>query len=72
MQVLISDNLAPIGEEILLCSGLEVDVNTGLPPEELKAIIPDYDGLVIRSATKVRENVIEAATNCTEHGHLCF
>lgn len=35
MKVLISDNLAPIGEEILLCSGLEVGVNSGLPPEEL-------------------------------------
>ncbi len=62
MKVLISDNLAPIGEEILKKAGLEVDVNTGLPPEELKAIIPDYDGLVIRSATKVREDIIEAAT----------
>ncbi len=62
MKVLISDNLAPIGEKILKEAGLEVDVNTGLPPEELKAIIPDYDGLVIRSATKVREDIIEAAT----------
>ena len=62
MKVLISDNLAPLGEKILREAGLEVDVNTGLPPEELKAIIPDYDGLVIRSATKVRQDIIEAAT----------
>ncbi|NOQ46611.1 MAG: phosphoglycerate dehydrogenase [Desulfobulbaceae bacterium] len=62
MKVLISDNLAPIGEKILKEAGLEVDVNTGLPPEELKAVIPEYDGLVIRSATKVREDIIEAAT----------
>ncbi|MDH3348986.1 MAG: phosphoglycerate dehydrogenase [Desulfobulbaceae bacterium] len=62
MKVLISDNLAPIGEKILKEAGLEVDVNTGLPPEELKAIISDYDGLVIRSATKVRPDIIEAAT----------
>ena len=62
MKVLISDNLAPIGEQILRDAGLEVDVKTGLPPEELKAIIPQYDGLVIRSATKVREDIIEAAT----------
>ena len=62
MKVLISDNLAPIGEKILRDAGLEVDVKTGLPPEELKAIIPQYDGLVIRSATKVREDIIEAAT----------
>jgi len=63
MKVLISDNLSPIGEKILRDAGLEVDVKTGLPPEELKAIIPKYDGLVIRSATKVREDIIEAATN---------
>jgi D-3-phosphoglycerate dehydrogenase len=62
MKVLISDNLAPVGEKILKEAGLEVDVKTGLPPEELKAIIPDYDGLVIRSATKVRKDIIEAAT----------
>jgi len=62
MKVLISDNLAPVGEKILREAGLEVDVNTGLAPEELKAIIPEYDGLVIRSATKVREDIVEAAT----------
>ena len=38
MKVLISDNLAPIGEKILREAGLEVDVKTGLPPEELKDI----------------------------------
>ena len=63
MKVLISDNLSPVGEKILRDAGLEVDVKTGLPPEELKAIIPQYDGLVIRSATKVRQDIIEAATN---------
>ena len=59
MKVLISDNLSPIGEEILTKAGIEVDVNTGLPPEELKKIISAYDGLVIRSATKVTEEIIE-------------
>lgn len=63
MKVLISDNLAPVGEQILKEAGFEVDVNTGLPPEELKKIIPAYDGLVIRSATKVTEEIIEAAAN---------
>ncbi|MDW7774424.1 MAG: phosphoglycerate dehydrogenase [Desulfobulbaceae bacterium] len=63
MKVLISDNLAPVGEQILRDAGLEVDVKTGLPPEELKAIISEYDGLVIRSATRVRQDIIEAATN---------
>ncbi|MDD5759454.1 MAG: phosphoglycerate dehydrogenase [Desulfobulbaceae bacterium] len=63
MKVLISDNLAPIGAQILKDAGLEVDINTGLPPEELKKIISAYDGLVIRSATKVTEEIIAAADN---------
>jgi D-3-phosphoglycerate dehydrogenase len=63
MKVLISDNLAPIGEQILKDAGLEVDNKTGLAPEELLKIIPEYDGLVIRSATKVTAEVIEAALN---------
>lgn len=63
MKVLISDNLAPVGAEILQQAGLEVDVNTGLAPEELKQIIGQYDGLVIRSATKVTADILESATN---------
>jgi len=63
MKVLISDNLAPVGAQILRDAGLEVDINTGLAPEELKKIIPAYDGLVIRSATKVTEEIISAADN---------
>jgi D-3-phosphoglycerate dehydrogenase len=43
--------------------GIEVDVNTGLKPEELKAIIQDYHGLVVRSATKVTQEIIDAADN---------
>jgi D-3-phosphoglycerate dehydrogenase len=39
-----------------------VDVKTGLEPDALKAIIPDYDALVIRSATKVTEDLLHAAT----------
>jgi D-3-phosphoglycerate dehydrogenase / 2-oxoglutarate reductase len=61
MKVLISDNLAPVGMQILKDAGLEVDVKTGLSPEELKSIIPAYDGLVIRSATRVTAEIIEAA-----------
>jgi len=63
MKVLISDNLAPVGARILKNAGLEVEVKTGLSPDELVKIIPEYDGLVIRSATKVTADVIEAAAN---------
>ncbi|MFW2364784.1 MAG: phosphoglycerate dehydrogenase [Desulforhopalus sp.] len=61
MKVLISDNLSQVGVDVLKEAGLDVDVNTGLAPEELKKIIGDYDGLVIRSATKVTADLLEAA-----------
>ncbi|MCK5516807.1 MAG: phosphoglycerate dehydrogenase, partial [Desulfobulbaceae bacterium] len=61
MKVLISDNLSQAGVDILEKAGLEVDVQTGLAPKELKAIIGDYDGLVIRSATQVTADLLEAA-----------
>jgi len=64
MKVLISDNLGQAGIDMFeAASGIEVDVNTGLPPEELQKIIGDYDALVIRSATKVTGDLLAAAEN---------
>jgi D-3-phosphoglycerate dehydrogenase len=64
MKILVSDNLSKLGVEILQKeSGIEVDVNTGLAKEELIKIIPQYDGLIVRSATKVTADVIAAAKN---------
>ncbi len=64
MKVLVSDNLSPTGVEILKKEkGIEVDVKTGMSKEELIEIIPAYEGLLVRSATKVTADVIEAATN---------
>jgi len=64
MKILVSDNLSKLGVEILQKeAGIEVDVNTGLAKEELIKIIPQYDGLIVRSATKVTADVIAAATN---------
>lgn len=64
MKVLVSDNLSPLGVEILKKEdGLEVDVKTGMSKEELIKVIPEYEGLVVRSATKVTADVIEAAKN---------
>jgi D-3-phosphoglycerate dehydrogenase len=63
MKVLVSDNISPKGVEILKKAGLEVDVNVGLKPDQLKAIIGNYHALVIRSATKVTADIIEAAAN---------
>ncbi len=60
-KVLISDKLSERAAEIFRERGVEVDVKPGMTPEELKACIGDYDGLAIRSATKVTAEVIAAA-----------
>ncbi len=63
MKVLVSDKLSPTGVEILeRAPGLSVEVKTGMTPEELKGVIGEYDGLVIRSATKVTKEIIQAAS----------
>lgn len=63
VKVLISDKLSPAAIAIFKERGVEVDVKTGLTPAELREIIGQYDGLAIRSATKVTKEVLEAATN---------
>ncbi len=64
MKVLVSDNLSESGVEALRqVPELEVEVNTGLTPEELRHVIKEYDALIIRSATKVTADIIEAADN---------
>lgn len=64
MKVLISDNLGEAGVDLFRqTNGIEVDVKTGLSPDELKEIIGDYDGLVIRSATKVTKDLLSKAKN---------
>lgn len=63
MKVLISDKLADIGVKMFQeADGIDVDVKVGLSPDQLKAIIGEYDGLVIRSATKVTKDILEAAS----------
>ncbi len=64
MKVLVADNLSPAGIEILKKeSGIEVDVKTGMSKEELIKTIPPYHGILVRSATKVTADVMEAADN---------
>jgi D-3-phosphoglycerate dehydrogenase len=60
-KVLISDELSPRAVDIFRERGIDVDMQTGLKPDQLKAIIGDYDGLAIRSATKVTAEILEAA-----------
>jgi D-3-phosphoglycerate dehydrogenase len=62
-KVLISDSMDPKAAEIFRAKGVEVDERPGLSKDELKAIIGDYDGLAIRSATKVTADLLEAAAS---------
>lgn len=63
MKVLVSDPIPDEAVEIMRNEGLTVDVNTGLSEEELIKIIPEYDAIIVRSGTKVTEEVIKAAKN---------
>ena len=60
-KVLISDELSPRAVEIFKERGVDVDVKVGLKPDQLRAIVGDYDGLAIRSATKVTAEVLAVA-----------
>ena len=60
-RVLIADQLSPAAVAIFKERGLSTDVKVGLSKEELEKTIADYEGLAVRSATKVTEKVIAAA-----------
>ncbi|HBN29934.1 MAG TPA: phosphoglycerate dehydrogenase, partial [Rhodobacteraceae bacterium] len=64
-KVLVSDQLSETAVQIFRDNGIEVDFkpNLGKDKDELLRVIGQYDGLAIRSATKVTEKIIAAATN---------
>ncbi len=62
-KVLISDKLSPAAADIFKARGIDVDFKPGLEKDELLSIIANYDGLAIRSATKVTAKLIERADN---------
>ncbi len=62
-KVLIADKLSPAAVAIFKERGVDADVKTGLSKEDLLKIIDQYDGIAIRSATKVTADVIKAAKN---------
>jgi len=62
MKVLVAEKIAEAGIELLRKAGHEVDVKLDLSPEELIAEIPDYEALIVRSATQASREVIEAGT----------
>lgn len=64
MKVLILDNMSEVAANILgEAPGIEVDIKSGLSPEELREIVGQYHGMAIRGATKVTADVIDIADN---------
>ena len=59
-KVLISDSMSNVAQKIFEKNKISVDVKIGLSEEEIIKIIPDYDGMVVRSATKVTKKIILA------------
>ena len=64
-KVLVSDKLSPTAVQIFRDRGIDVDFqpDLGKDKEKLAEVIGDYDGLAIRSATKVTEKLLEKANN---------
>jgi len=63
MKILVSDKLDKEAVDMMKDAGFEVTVKTDMTPEELLGVIPDYDAIVVRSATKVKREVIEKGAN---------
>ena len=62
-RVLVTEKLAPTGLDALRDAGFEVDERLGLSPEELLDVVPGASALIIRSATRVTDAVLEAGTD---------
>ncbi|MEW5694070.1 MAG: D-2-hydroxyacid dehydrogenase [Candidatus Hydrogenedentota bacterium] len=63
MRVLVSDKFPSEPVEKMKKAGLDVTVKTGMTPQELESAIGQFDVIIIRSATKVTKNIIDAAKN---------
>ncbi len=62
-RILVTEEIAPSGLEQLRAAGHDVDVQVGKSPEEIHALIPGAHGLIIRSATTVTPEMLDAATD---------
>lgn len=63
MKILICDKTEKEYIEQMRAAGLTVDVRDDITPEELPNVLPDYDGMVVRSRTKVRQPLIDVCPN---------
>ena len=60
-KILIADKMSKKAEKIFSEKGLETDIKVGLGKDELLAIVKDYEGIVVRSSSKISEKVIKNA-----------
>jgi len=61
-KILINDGIHPDGQKMMEDAGFTVDTNK-IPQDELAAKLPEYDAICVRSATKVRKDLIDACPN---------
>ncbi len=62
-KILIADKLSKEAEKIFLANNIPCDIKTGLSENEIVDIVGDYNGIVVRSATKITKNIIDAGKN---------
>lgn len=63
MKILVCDSISEEGLKILRDAGHQVDVKTGMTPEQVAEVIAPYHAVIVRSATKIRKAAIEAGRN---------
>src|SRR3954463_1318673 len=64
VKVLIADKMDSRAAAIFRERGIEVDEKPGLSPDELKAVIGEYDGVAVRSSTKINAAAMDAGLPC--------
>ena len=63
MRIIVTEKIAEKGIEAIKESGFDLDVKLGITRDELLSIIKDYDAIIVRSVTKINEELYKAATN---------
>ncbi|MDF2524082.1 MAG: D-3-phosphoglycerate dehydrogenase, partial [Clostridiales bacterium] len=63
MKVIVTERIAEDGIQYLIDKGFEVDTRIGISHEELLEEIENYDAIIVRSATKVNEEILQRAKN---------
>nr|WP_299852981.1 phosphoglycerate dehydrogenase [Sphingomonas bacterium] len=61
VRVLVADKMDPKAAAIFRERGISVDEKPGLSPDELEAIVHDYDGIAVRSSTKITASIMDSA-----------